>query len=204
MKLSPIFLLSGKRGSGKSTLLSSLAKKHGLYYFYENCVLMQNSNPAQTEKIILSVFSKLPTLSPCILHFRNIEVCSVDLLKLSQKIKRNKKLLLFLLQALCQDESGNKDDRTLDYFIKQSKVIQSKYPVIIFCTTSAKTKLSSLQRIFLQTLHIGPIDFDSRLLLLNWISKQMPVSFLCIDEVARSTTNFVFADLLQLVNRAFS
>lgn len=110
----------------------------------------------------------------------------------------------FILQALCQDESGNRDDRTLDFFTKQAKAIKSKYPIIIFCTTSSETKPSSLQRIFLQSLHISSVSHDIRALLLNWILKKMSIHCDDIDEVARSTANFVFADLVQLVTRALS
>lgn len=74
VKLYPAFLLSGKNGSGKSALLTVLAKKQGIHYWSENCASIQNSNPAQTESIMNSIFTKIVNLSPCILHFRNIEV----------------------------------------------------------------------------------------------------------------------------------
>ncbi|XP_065205772.1 peroxisomal ATPase PEX6-like [Planococcus citri] len=180
VKLFPVFLFSGKSGSGKSTLLKVLAKKQGIHYWSENCISIQNSNPAQTESMMNNIFTKIASLSPCILHFRNVE-------------------------ALCEDESSNKDDRTIDCFIKNIKSFQSSYPVIIFCTSSQESKLvPSLQRVFLQTVKIEKLSHTQRLSLLNWILKKENIETENLDKVVSASSNFVFSDLIQLISRAIS
>ncbi|XP_065200860.1 peroxisomal ATPase PEX6-like [Planococcus citri] len=178
VKLFPVFLFSGKNGSGKSTLLNVLTKKQGIHYWSENCISIQNSNPAQTESMMNNIFTKIISLSPCILHFRNVE-------------------------ALCEDESNNKDDRTIDCFIKNIKSLQSRYPVIIFCTTSQESKLvPSLQRVFLQTVKIEKLIHTQRLSLLTWILKKENIETENLDKVVSASSNFVFSDLIQLISRA--
>lgn len=146
--------------------------------------------------------SKIPNLSPCVLHFRNVEVSfrRSPFFSLPPALISNS-----VSQSLCRDESGNEDDRTMDYFIKQIKSNASSFPVIVFCTSSLKTEISpALQRIFLQTVHISSPNFDSRCSLFSWILRRMRIepADINIEEIARATPNFVYADFVQLICRA--
>ena len=110
------------------------------------------------------------------------------------------------LQGLCRDESGNSDDRTVDFFIKLIKSNVSELPLFVFCTSHSPSDLSpNLKRIFLQSLHISAPNLESRDLLLKWILTRMRIDQddLGTEGIAQVTSNFVYADLVQLICRAF-
>lgn len=80
--------------------------------------------------------------------------------------------------------------------------MKPKSPIIIFCTTSQQSKLIPvLQRVFLQQIAVETLNFEARKASLNWLSKSQRLRVENVDEIARSTVNYVFSDLVQLISR---
>ncbi|KAL1516916.1 hypothetical protein ABEB36_000748 [Hypothenemus hampei] len=177
--LKPAFLIQGAEGCGSDVLISSLALKLGLHYkkIY-NSDLAANVY-SQNEAKMRAEFFGAQFYAPCILSIHKFE-------------------------NFGKNNESQYDQRIINYFIQslEERLMDGKYPVVLFCCTSSKDIPIELKRAFLEIFDINAPTSEEREQILKWLLEKNDIALKNIDlkAIANKTNGFYFKDLQTLVH----
>lgn len=105
-----------------------------------------------------------------------------------------------------RNSEGQKDERIISAFTDELTSLyakKSQYPVIVIATSDGSDILAELQRIFIETIHIEPLDQSNRANFISWLLLKKGVNYQAdLSKIAGLCSDFKFVDLIALTNLA--
>nr|CAI5824438.1 unnamed protein product [Callosobruchus analis] len=176
INLKPVFLVQGEAGSGKELLVSTLASHLGMHFYKIQSTELMASVYVQNETKLKNALFDARNGAPCIMLITNFE-------------------------NFGKNNENQYDERLMNGFADELDVLfENNYrPVLLFCSTSAKTTPFSLKKLFLETFEVTLTDTE-RKENLRWILEDTGLKTeMNLDEVTLKTKGLVLEDLRALV-----
>ncbi|KAG5315044.1 PEX6 factor, partial [Pseudoatta argentina] len=177
LNVRPVFLVKGPRGCGKHNLVRATSKRMGLNFLGVDFVEVQALTSAQTEAKLRIMLQNAQKCVPCILYLNNIQVFGKTI-------------------------EGQKDERIISFFSTEITTLYNrrrKFPLIIVAASDETDVPSELQRFFIETIHVKPLNHSKRAELISWLLFNRNLKTIAdLSKVAGLCSNFKVADLLAL------
>ncbi|KYM82398.1 Peroxisomal biogenesis factor 6 [Atta colombica] len=177
LNVRPIFLVKGPRGCGKHNLVRAISKRIGLNFLGVDFVEVQTLTSAQTEAKLRIMLQNAQKCVPCILYLNNIQ-------KFGKTIE------------------GQKDERAISFFSTEITTLYNsrrRFPLIIIAASDETDIPSELQRFFIETIHVKPLNQNKRAELISWLLFNRNLKTIAdLSKVAGLCSDFKVADLLAL------
>ncbi|VEN36997.1 unnamed protein product [Callosobruchus maculatus] len=176
INLKPVFLVQGEVGSGKELIVSTLASHLGMHFYKIQSTELMASVYVQNETKLKNALFDARNGAPCVMLITNFE-------------------------NFGKNNENQFDERLMNGFADELDVLfENNYrPVLLFCSTSAKTTPFSLKKLFLETFEVTVADTE-RKENLRWILEERGLKTnMNFDEVTNKTKGLVLEDLRALV-----